>query len=110
MFKLHQFNEETQSITSSPNKKTKQMIYKGTMKDFREFFLKKWCTDRGIDPIKWNYAAPSLMNDVIATDPITSESYKMWAGSSGCNFMMVGKTGGCHNFLELDKTEYEFSL
>lgn len=85
-----------------------KLIFKGKMKDFREFFLKRWCEQSSIDTEKWRYSDLSLMDGVKVKDVKNGYEYKMTAGSSGCNFMMVDKTGGHHSFLQHDTNDYEY--
>lgn len=60
-----------------------------------------------INPEKWNYVTPSLMNGVKAID-FVNQKFKLWAGTSGCNFSMTDERGGQHSFLELDPNIYNF--
>jgi hypothetical protein len=85
-----------------------KLIFRGKMKDFREFFLKKWCEQHNIDTEKWSYVGPSLMNGVKVKGVKDGYEYKMTSGSSGCKFMMVDKTGGHHSFLQHDTKDYEY--
>lgn len=79
----------------------------GTMSELKEFFLKKWCRNFFKDESKWNLVGYSLLNDIRVRGINSLHEYVLWAGTSGCNFMMVDKTGGCHNFLDKDKNIYE---
>jgi hypothetical protein len=80
--------------------------FTGTMSEIADFFLKKWCRSNNIDENKRTYLSHSLLNDLRVENTETGLKYKMWAGSSGCNFMMVDHTGGCHSFLQHDKNIY----
>ena len=84
------------------------LVFKGGMKSFQEFYHKKKCEEINVDTGKWRWIGPSCMNDIKVINVETKRTYKMWAGTSGCNFMMVDKTGGCHSFLENDNAIYEF--
>jgi len=84
------------------------IIFIGTMRDFREFFNKRWCQKMNLDLNKWRYVGLSLMDDTMVTNIKTKAKYKMTSGTSGCNFMMVDSTGGHFSFLEHDKNKYEF--
>ena len=80
---------------------------KGTMPEIATTLLKKWCVDFGLEETKHKYVSYSLLNDLRIRNIKTKEEFKMWAGVSGCNFQMVDRTGGCHNFLGNDKNIYE---
>ncbi len=84
-----------------------KLIFKGIAKDFREFFLRRFCESIGADTNKWRYSSTSLMDGIRVLDTDTDRRYKMTSGSSGCNFDMVDSTGG-HHQLGLDKNVYEF--
>lgn len=82
-------------------------VFIGTAIEIKEFFNKKWCRLYGISEDKWNLIAPSTIDGIKIKNTETNNTMEFWAGSSGCNFMAVDKTGGCHNFTKYDKDVYE---
>lgn len=82
-------------------------VFIGTAIEIREFFNKKWCRLYGISEDKWHIIAPSTINGLRIKNIETEEVLEFWAGSSGCNFMAVDKTGGCHSFNNGEKVIYE---
>ena len=85
-------------------------VFFGTAQEIKEFFNRKWCRMYGIDEEKWNLIAPSTINGIKIRNTETNFEMSFWAGSSGCNFMAVDKTGGCHSLHKDDKLIYEVVL
>ena len=82
-------------------------VFIGTAIEIKEFFNKKWCRLYGISEDKWNLISPSTIDGIKIKNTETNKTMEFWAGSSGCNFMAVDETGGCHNFTKYEEDVYE---